>query len=52
MSTLHTILTVLEIVLVVGTIIAVFYEPAIAMWEEKQKEKFLKAFNNRRKYRR
>lgn len=52
MSTLHTILTVLEIVLVAGVIIAVFCEPAIARWEDKQKEKVLRALKDRRKYRR
>ena len=52
MSTLHTIQTVIEIVLVIGVIIAVFYEPAIAKWEDKQKGKFLKAFKERGKYRR
>lgn len=51
MNTAHAIQTVIEIVLVIAVIVAVFYEPVIAAWEQKQKEKILKAFNERKKYR-
>lgn len=51
MSNTHLIQTVIEAIAVALVIIAVFYEPAVAKWEEKQKEKVLRAFKNRRKYR-
>ena len=51
MSTVHTIQTILEIV-VIGLIeLAIIYEPAIDKWEDKQKEKVLRAFNERKRYR-
>lgn len=51
MSTTHTIQTVIEILIAVAVIVAVFHEPVIAKWEQKQGEKMLKAFNERKKYR-
>ena len=51
MSTTHTIQTIIEVLVIVGVIAALFYEPVIAEWEKKQGEKMLKAFNERRKYR-
>lgn len=51
MSTAHTIQTVIEIVIIAGVIIALLYEPTIAKWEDKQKEKVLKAFKEKRRYR-
>lgn len=51
MSTGHAIQTVIEILIVVAVIVAVFHEPVIAKWEQKQKEKILKAFDERKKYR-
>ena len=51
MSTTHTIQTVIEILIVIAVIVAVFYEPVIAKWEQKQGEKMLKAFKERKKYR-
>jgi hypothetical protein len=51
MSTAHAIMTALEILIVIGVLVAVFYEPVIAKWEQKQKEKILKAFKERKKYR-
>ena len=51
MSTAHWIQTSLEIVMVVALILGIIYEPILVKWEEKQKEKVLKAFNDRRKFR-
>jgi hypothetical protein len=51
MNTAHTIQTIFELLMVVAVIVAVFYEPAIARWERKQGEKMLKAFNDRKRYR-
>ena len=51
MSTPYIIQTVLEIVIVVALIIGLHYEPIIAEWEDKQKEKVLKAFKERKRYR-
>ena len=51
MSTLHLIQTVLELLVIAALILAFIYEPALAKWEEKKKEKVLKAFNDRRKFR-
>lgn len=52
MSTLHTIQTIVEVILVGALIVSLFYEPIIAEWEEKQKERVLKAFKHRKDYRR
>ena len=51
MNTTHVIQTIFEVLMVVGVIVAVFYEPAIAEWERKQGEKMLKAFKKRNEYR-
>ena len=51
MSNTHLIHTIVEVVLIALVLIGVFYEPVVAKWEEKQKEKVLKAFKNRRKFR-
>ena len=51
MSIAHWIQTSLEIVMVVALVLGVIYEPILVKWEEKQKEKVLKAFNDRRKFR-
>ena len=51
MSTIHYLLTGFEVVMVVAVILGIIYEPAIAKWEENKKEKVLKAFNDRRKFR-
>ena len=51
MSTPHIIQTVIEIVLVIGIIAGLIYEPIIAKWEQRQGEKMLKAFKKMRKYR-
>ena len=52
MSTIHYLQTGLEVVMVVAVILGIIYEPAIAKWEEKKKEKVLKAFKKRKEYRR
>ena len=52
MSTAHLIQTAIEVVMVVALIIGGLYEPVLADWEEKQKEKVLKAFKKRKEYRR
>ena len=51
MSNIHLIQSILEIVVVVGLIIALFHEPAIADWEERQKKKVLKALKERKRLR-
>lgn len=43
--------TSIEFLVVAVVICAVLYEPAIAKWEEKQKEKVLKALKERKGYR-
>lgn len=52
MSTTHLVQTTLEILILIAIIVGLIYEPAIAKWEEKQKEKVLKALKERKKYRR
>ena len=52
MSTAHWVQTIIEVVLIVSLIIGGLYEPVLADWEEKQKEKVLKAFKKRKEYRR
>ena len=47
----YTIQTIIEVIMVVGVIVAVLYEPIIAEWERKQGEKMLKAFKKRNEYR-
>ena len=51
MSTAHWIQTIIEILMIAVLVIGFIYEPALANWEEKQKEKVLKAFKERRKFR-
>lgn len=52
MSTAHIIQTVIEIIVMIALIIGLIYEPILAKWEDKQKEKVLKAFKEMRRYRR
>lgn len=52
MSTTQWITTIIEVLLVAAIIIGFMYEPIVAEWEEKQKEKVLKAFKHRKDYRR
>ena len=51
MSAAHWIQTIIEVIVVVALIVGLFYEPIVAGWEERQKEKVLKAFKERRKLR-
>ena len=51
MSITHWIQTIFEVIVVIGLIIGFMYEPIVADWEEKQKEKILRAFKKRREYR-
>ena len=51
MSTAHWIQTSLEVVMIASLVLCFIYEPALAKWEQKLKEKVLKAFNYRKKFR-
>ena len=51
MSTTQWIQTIIEVIVGVALIIGFFYEPIVAEWEEKQKEKILRAFKKRKEYR-
>ena len=51
MSISHWIQTSLEVVMIVALALGFIYEPLLAKWEEKQKEKVLRAFKERRKFR-
>ena len=51
MSTLHIIQTVFEIVMIGLIVLGFIYEPILAKWEDKQKEKVLKALKEKRRYR-
>lgn len=51
MSTPHLIQTIIEEIVVVALIVGLFHEPIVTEWEERQKEKILKAFKERRKLR-
>lgn len=51
MSTAHAIQTTLEILVIAAIIVGYFYQPILAKWEAKQKEKVLKAFKKRKAYR-
>ena len=52
MSSIFLFQTTFEIVLVALVIAILVYEPILAKWEEKQKEKVLKALKKRKEYRR
>ena len=51
MSTAHLVQTIIEALMIIAVIIGGLYEPCLAAWEEKQKEKVLKAFKERKKLR-
>ena len=51
MSTPHIIQTIIEFILIGLIIVGIIYEPLLVKWEEKQKEKIFKNFNERRNYR-
>ena len=51
MTSMQYFQTTFEILLI-GVVIAILvYEPILAKWEEKQKEKVLKALKKRKRYR-
>lgn len=52
MSTSHWIATIFELLLIVLIILGFLYEPVIAKWERKQGKKMLRAFKERKRYRR
>lgn len=51
MSATQWIITAIEFVVIGAVIVGLFYEPIVAEWEEKQKEKVLRAFKKRREFR-
>ena len=51
MSTIQWVQTIFEVLLLMAVIASMVYEPILVKWEEKQKEKVLKAFNDRKKFR-
>ena len=51
MSTTHAIQTIIEILVIGAIIVGLMYEPILVKWEQKQKEKVLKAFNKRKECR-
>lgn len=48
MSNIHFIQTGFELVIVALVILGIIYEPVLAAWEDKQKEKVLKALKERK----
>lgn len=52
MSTLLWIQTIFELLLLVTLILGFLYEPVIAKWERKQGKRMLRAFKERKRYRR
>lgn len=51
MTNTQIIQTGIEIVILALLIVGVVYEPVVAKWEEKQKERVIKAWKQRKKYR-
>ena len=51
MNNTQIIQTTIEIIVIAVLLVGYFYQPILAKWEAKQKEKVLKAFKNRKKYR-
>lgn len=50
MSTSHLIQTIIEVFVIGALILGLFYEPTVAEWEDRQKEKVLKALKKRKAY--
>ena len=48
MSTVHLIQTLCEVAVIALIIVGLIYEPALVKWEEKQKEKVLRALKERK----
>lgn len=51
MSAAHWAETIIEGLVIAAIIVGVIYEPALAKWEEKQKEKVIRALKKRKEYR-
>ena len=51
MSLTHWVQTIIEVIMVIAVIVGCLYEPVIAEWERRQGEKMLKAFKERKGYR-
>lgn len=51
MNNTQIIQTAIEVIIFALLIVGVIYEPVVAKWEEKQKEKVIKAWKQRKKYR-
>jgi hypothetical protein len=48
MSTVHWIQTICEVMIIALIIVGLIYEPVLVAWEDKQKEKVLKALKERK----
>ena len=51
MSAAHWVQTIIEGLAIVAIIVGFIYEPALVKWEEKQKEKVIRALKKRKEYR-
>ena len=51
MSAAHWVETIIEGLVIVAIIVGVIYEPALVKWEEKQKEKVIRALKKRKEHR-
>ena len=51
MNKAHLILSVIEIVLISAVVMGFLFEPVLVKWEEKQKQKVMTAWKNRKKRR-
>lgn len=51
MSAAHWVQTIIEGLVIVAITVGFIYEPVLAKWEEKQKEKVIRAFKKRKEYR-
>ena len=51
MTTGQWIQTIIEVLMLIAVIASMVYEPILVKWEEKQKEKVMKALKQRRKFR-
>lgn len=52
MSAIHWMATIFEGLMIIAVMLGFIYEPMLAKWEEKQKEKVLAALKERKEYRR
>ena len=51
MTTGQWIQTIIEVLMLIAVIASLVYEPILVNWEEKHKEKVMKAWKQRRKFR-